>query len=91
MKKLARIIAGTFYIVGICAANHYSTLGVRRTASEQEIRKAYRMLALKCHPDKVEAADKKAASERFRRISEAYETLSDPTKRRGEPCMCCLL
>lgn len=57
----------------------YSTLGVSRTAKESEIKKAYRRLARKTHPD-VNPGDK-AAEERFKRIQEAYDILSDPKKR----------
>ena len=57
----------------------YATLGVSRTASEEEIRKAYRKLARKHHPD-VNPNDKKA-EERFKEISFAYEVLSDKDKR----------
>jgi curved DNA-binding protein len=57
----------------------YSVLGVARTASEEEIRKAYRKAARKHHPD-VNPGDKKA-EERFKKISGAYEVLSKPEKR----------
>jgi DnaJ-class molecular chaperone len=57
----------------------YATLGVARTASEDEIRKAYRKLARKHHPD-VNPNDRKA-EERFKEISFAYEILSDKDKR----------
>jgi len=57
----------------------YSTLGVEKNASDQDIKKAYRKLAQKYHPDKNKG-DKDAES-RFKEISEAYETLSDKQKR----------
>jgi DnaJ-class molecular chaperone len=57
----------------------YAVLGVSRNSSEAEIKKAYRQLAKKYHPD-VNKGDK-AAEERFKQISEAYETLSDKKKR----------
>ena len=54
--------------------DYYKTLGVSRTASEDEIKKAYRKLALKYHPDK----NKDPGSEdKFKEIAEAYEVLSD--------------
>jgi len=61
--------------------DYYSVLGVKEGASEAEIKKAYRKLALKFHPDK-NPGDKKA-EERFKEISEAYYTLGDK-KRRAE-------
>lgn len=59
--------------------NYYETLGVPKTASEEEIRKSFRNLARKHHPD-VNPGDK-AAENRFKEINEAYEVLSDPDKR----------
>src|SRR6201997_4833478 len=60
--------------------DYYETLGVSKTASEEEIRSAFRKLARKYHPDV--AKDKKAAEEKFKEINEAYEVLSDPEKRK---------
>lgn len=64
----------------------YDELGVARTASEEEVTRAFRKLAKSCHPD-LHPGDKKA-EEKFKRISAAYEILSDKTKRarydRGE-------
>ena len=60
--------------------DYYSTLGVAKTATEKEIKQAYRKLARKHHPD-VNPGDKSAES-RFKELNEAYEVLGDSDKRR---------
>jgi molecular chaperone DnaJ len=60
--------------------DYYQILGVSKTATEQEIKKAYRKLAVLHHPDK-NPNNQKEAEEKFKEISEAYSTLSDPNKR----------
>ena len=61
--------------------DYYDVLGLKKSASHEEIRKSYRELALRHHPDRVPAAEKKQAEERFKEMSEAYAVLSDPQKR----------
>src|SRR3989344_4821593 len=58
------------------AQDYYSTLGVSRNASADDIKKAYRRLAHQHHPDKQGGDEKK-----FKEINEAYQALSDPKKR----------
>lgn len=59
--------------------DYYEVLGVERGSSEAELKKAYRRLAMKYHPDRN--PDDKAAEERFKEANEAYEVLSDASKR----------
>lgn len=60
--------------------DYYKILGVDRNAKEDDLKKAYRKLAMKWHPDK-NPNNKKDAETKFKQISEAYEVLSDPQKR----------
>ncbi|MCB0634073.1 MAG: J domain-containing protein [Saprospiraceae bacterium] len=60
--------------------DYYKILGVDKQASDKDIKKAYRKLATKYHPDKN--PDNKAAEDKFKEITEAYEVLSDPEKRK---------
>jgi curved DNA-binding protein len=60
--------------------DYYQTLGVNKNASDEEIKRAYRKLAMKYHPDRN--PNKKEAEERFKEINEAYAVLSDKDKRK---------
>src|SRR5690349_4655854 len=59
--------------------DYYQSLGVSRTASADDIRKEYRKLAMKYHPDRN--PNDKQAEDKFKEINEAYQVLSDPEKR----------
>src|SRR5438105_12295096 len=60
--------------------DYYKSLGVARDASEADIKKAFRKLAREYHPDV--AKNKKQAEEKFKELTEAYEVLGDPVKRK---------
>lgn len=64
--------------VAYCKQDYYELLGVSRDASENEIKKAFRRLAIKYHPDKNKDPD---AQKKFVKIANAYETLADKDKR----------
>jgi len=61
-----------------CGDNYYAILGLEKSASEDEIKKAYRKLALRLHPDKCKET---GAEEAFKRVNEAFSVLSDKDKR----------
>jgi DnaJ-class molecular chaperone len=63
-------------------ANLYETLGITKNASQDDIRKAYRKLAMKFHPDKASEKDKKTHEEKFKEVNEAYGVIGDPEKRK---------
>ncbi|NXT29602.1 DNJB8 protein, partial [Syrrhaptes paradoxus] len=60
--------------------NYYKVLGLQKSASQDDIKKSYRQLALKWHPDK-NLSNKKEAEKKFRAVTEAYKVLSDPHQR----------
>src|SRR5437588_8315660 len=76
----SRSSAGCSVSIDMEFKDYYSTLGVAKTATEKEIKQAYRKLARKHHPD-VNPGDKSAET-RFKDLNEAYEVLSDPAKRK---------
>ena len=61
--------------------DYYEVLGLPRTAKASDVKRAYRKLARKHHPDLQTASERSSAAERFKEINEAYEVLSDPDKR----------
>ncbi|MBP1698570.1 MAG: integrase, partial [Deltaproteobacteria bacterium] len=64
----------------MAAKDYYNILGVAKSAGDEEIKRAYRKLAMKYHPDRN--PNKKEAEERFKEINEAYAVLSDKEKRK---------
>ena len=60
-------------------ADYYHVLGVGRTATDEEIKTAYRKLAMRWHPDRNSGSSE--AEEKFKSLTEAYDVLRDPTKR----------
>lgn len=61
--------------------DYYEVLGVDRNSSDDDIKKAYRKLAMKHHPDRNAGDGQKEAEEKFKEVKEAYEALSDPQKK----------
>ncbi len=67
--------------MAVAKRDYYEVLGVSRTADGEEIKRAYRRLAMKYHPDRNNGQDKQGAELKFKECSEAYEVLSDAGKR----------
>ena len=72
-------LLASLFVAAVAAATHYETLGVRKSASQAAIKKQYRALAKRYHPDK---SSEPGAEAKFRAVAEAYEVLGDEKKRR---------
>eukprot|EP00285_Hemiselmis_virescens_P005962 CAMPEP_0173390112 /NCGR_PEP_ID=MMETSP1356-20130122/14304_1 /TAXON_ID=77927 ORGANISM="Hemiselmis virescens, Strain PCC157" /NCGR_SAMPLE_ID=MMETSP1356 /ASSEMBLY_ACC=CAM_ASM_000847 /LENGTH=76 /DNA_ID=CAMNT_0014347433 /DNA_START=225 /DNA_END=451 /DNA_ORIENTATION=+ len=66
--------------MSVHSEDYYQVLGIARGASEAEMKKAYKKLALRWHPDK-NPEDREGAEANFKRVSEAYDVLTDPQKK----------
>eukprot|EP00823_Brevimastigomonas_motovehiculus_P005510 TRINITY_DN4074_c0_g1_i1.p1 TRINITY_DN4074_c0_g1~~TRINITY_DN4074_c0_g1_i1.p1 ORF type:complete len:369 (-),score=68.37 TRINITY_DN4074_c0_g1_i1:168-1274(-) len=81
-RLLTYLFALSLFFIAVCAgANYYDILGVKRDATADQIKRAYRKLSLKWHPDK-NVDNKEEANKKFVEIGNAYEVLSDAEKRR---------
>ncbi|XP_027216229.2 dnaJ homolog subfamily B member 9 isoform X2 [Penaeus vannamei] len=78
-KCISAVLLLALAVLAACAKDYYEVLGIRRSASDREIKKAFRKLAVQYHPDKNKEP---GAEEKFREIAEAYEVLSDEDKKR---------
>ena len=80
LRKILILLSTVIHLTS-CSKSLYQTLGVPRTASPSDIKKAYRKLALKHHPDKVPPENRDKAEHEFKEVAKAYEWLSDDKKR----------
>ena len=80
-KTIIGLTLVALFSLSICGEDYYKILGVKRNASKQEIKRAFKKLSLKYHPDKNKDNPKKA-KEMFIKIANAYEVLSDDEKRK---------
>lgn len=79
MRTILSLILLSYVAVAIAGRDFYKILGVSQDASDNDIKKAYRKLSLKYHPDKNQGDE--VAQKKFMDVTEAYEVLSDPDKR----------
>src|SRR5436305_2904983 len=68
--------------MAVTKRDYYEVLSITRTASDEDVKRAYRRLAMKYHPDRNEGDGKHEAEVKFKECAEAYEVLSDPEKRK---------
>ena len=80
-KAIIGLTLVVLFSLSICGEDYYKILGVKRNASKQEIKKAFKKLSLKYHPDKNKDNPKRA-KEMFIKIANAYEVISDDEKRK---------
>lgn len=73
------LLVASIVVLTLAQKDYYKILAVSKTASQADLKRAYRKLSLKYHPDKNSSPD---AAEKFAEISVAYDTLSDPEKRK---------
>ncbi|OQR82586.1 Type II (General) Secretory Pathway (IISP) Family [Achlya hypogyna] len=81
MTRLALWVLVAVALFVDAAKDYYKILGVPKNFNDRQLKKAYRTLALKYHPDKADEADRDAAQAKFLEVAEAYEVLSDPKKK----------
>jgi DnaJ-class molecular chaperone len=83
MDKTRTLRRTLFLLLALSLAlceDYYQTLGLKRGADDNQIKKAFKKMAIKFHPDKNKD-DPEGAKQKFQKIANAYETLSDPEKR----------
>jgi thioredoxin-like negative regulator of GroEL len=81
MRLFVLVVAVAVLVSCVAAHDYFSRLGLERGASDKDVKRAYKKLVRTLHPDAVPVEEREAARARFRDITEAYETLSDPAKR----------
>ncbi|EQC34348.1 DnaJ like subfamily C member 7 [Saprolegnia diclina VS20] len=80
-RSLTTLMLCVLVALAVAGKDYYKILGVAKNFNDRQLKKAYRTLALKYHPDKVDEAERETAQAKFLEISEAYEVLSDPKKK----------